>query len=60
VQSLIVPPVEYQPAKRYLLQLVDSALTIRYGRLLEQHSDWVWTVIEPQEPGAAASIGPMP
>lgn len=60
VQSLIVPPVEYQPAKRYLLQLVDSALTIRYGRLLEQHSDWVWTVIEPQEPGAAASGGPMP
>ena len=55
VQSLIVPPAEYQPARRYLLQMPGSARPIRYGRLLEQTSDWLWTVVEALEPDAAAT-----
>jgi hypothetical protein len=47
VHSLIVPPVEYQPAKRYMLRIPRSTRPIRYGRLIEQHADWVWTVVEP-------------
>jgi len=58
VQSLIVPPAEYQPAKRYLLQMPGSARPIRYGRLLEQTSDWLWTVVEALEPDAAATGAP--
>ena len=53
-QSLIIPPVEYQPSRRYTLQTANSQHTIRYGRVLEQHNDWLWTVIEPLEPDAAA------
>jgi hypothetical protein len=49
VQSLIIPPVEYQPTRRYTLQTPNTQRTIRYGRVLEQHTDWVWTVIEPLE-----------
>jgi hypothetical protein len=55
VQSLIVPPVEYQPARRYMLQMPGSARPIRYGRVLEQHSDWLWTVVEPLEHDDAAA-----
>ena len=54
VQSLIIPPVEYQPSRRHTLQTPGSQRTIRYGRVLEQHHDWVWTVIEPLEPDGAA------
>jgi hypothetical protein len=54
VQSLIIPPVEYQPSRRYTLQSPGSQLVIRYGRVLEQHIDWVWTVIEPIEAEGAA------
>ena len=50
VQSLIVPPVEYRADKRYMLQIPGAARPIRYGRLIEQHIDWVWTVVEPLEP----------
>ena len=53
VQSLIIPPVEYQPSRRYTLQTRGSQKTIRYGRVLEQHNDWLWTVIEPLEAGGA-------
>ncbi len=49
VQSLIVPAVEYQPAKRFKVQTVRSAHAIRLGRLLEQQPDWVWTAVEPLE-----------
>ena len=56
-QSLIIPPVEYQPSRRYTLQTPSSQHTIRYGRVLEQHNDWLWTVIEPLEPEAAAGHG---
>jgi hypothetical protein len=59
VQSLIIPPVEYQPSRRYTLQTANSQRAIRYGRVLEQYTDWVWTVIEPLEPeGAAATRAP--
>jgi len=55
VQSLIVPLAEYQPGRRYVLRTANSERVIRYGRLLEQHTDWVWTVIEPLETGVAAT-----
>jgi hypothetical protein len=55
VQSLIIPPVEYQSSRRYTLQAPHSLRAIRYGRVLEQHNDWVWTVIEPLEPDDAAA-----
>jgi len=58
VQSLIVPPVEYQPAKRYDLQLAELTRPMRYGRLFEQHTDWVWTVIDPIEPDVAPTAAP--
>jgi hypothetical protein len=47
VQSLVMPAVEYQPAKRFKLQLPTSESAVRLGRLLEQQPDWVWTSIEP-------------
>jgi hypothetical protein len=47
VQSLIVPAVEYHTSGIYTLRIGRSARTIRHGRLLEQHADWVWTVIDP-------------
>jgi len=49
VQSLIVPAVEYQPAKRFKVLTARSTNAIRFGRLLEQQPDWVWTAVEPQE-----------
>ena len=58
VQSLIIPPVEYLPSRRYTLQTPNSQCTIRYGRVLEQHNDWLWTVIEPLEPDGAATRTP--
>ena len=55
VQSLIVPAVEYHPSRHYTLRIGNSLRTIRrtirYGRLLEHHADWVWTVIDPVSPG---------
>jgi cyclic-di-GMP-binding protein len=47
VQSVIVPAVEYQPAKRLKLVTAESIHPIRFGRLIEQMADWVWTTIEP-------------
>jgi len=47
VQSLIVPAVEFHTSRVYTLRIGRSARTIRHGRLLEQHADWVWTVIDP-------------
>ena len=55
VQSLVIPAGEYHPSRRYTLRMGNSARTIRYGRLLEQHSDWVWTVIDPDSPGTVAA-----
>jgi hypothetical protein len=60
VQSLIVPAVEFQASHLYTLRTGRSARTIRHGRLLEQHADWVWTVIDPvpaesDAPGAGSA-----
>ena len=55
IQSLIMPAVEYQPAKRFKVQTDGSLNAIRLGRLLEQQPDWVWTAVEPfDRPGAGA------
>lgn len=51
--SLLVPPVEYQPERRYLLKLPGSARPIQYGAMLEQHADWVWSLLEPVESDAS-------
>ena len=55
VQSLIVPAGEYHASRIYTLQTGMSKRTIRHGRLLEQHADWVWTVIDPVPPGTDGS-----
>jgi hypothetical protein len=49
VQSVIVPAVEYQPTKRFKVVTAQSIHPIRFGRLIEQMSEWVWTTIEPVE-----------
>jgi hypothetical protein len=56
VQSLIVPAVEYQPVKRYRLSTSKADYTIRFGRLIEQQPDWIWTAIEPLQPGSKAAV----
>src|SRR5882672_2722266 len=58
VQSLVVPAVEYQPARRYLLSTSKADYSIRFGRLIEQQPDWIWTAIEPLQPGARAPATP--
>jgi hypothetical protein len=55
VQSLIVPAVEYHPSRQYALRVGNTARTIRYGSLLEQHADWVWIVIDPVSPESVAT-----
>ena len=47
VQSLIVPAVEYQPARRFRLNTPRQTVPIRFGRLIEQQPDWVWAAVEP-------------
>ena len=47
VQSLIVPAAEYQSSKRYRLMTSKADYTLRFGRLIEQQPDWIWTAIEP-------------
>jgi len=56
VQSLIVPAVEYQPVKRYRLSTSKTDYSIRFGRLIEQQPEWIWTAIEPLQPGSKAVI----
>jgi hypothetical protein len=46
VQSVIVPAIEYQPARRFKVVTPQSIHPIRFGRLIEQMADWVWTTIE--------------
>ncbi|MCC6869490.1 MAG: hypothetical protein IT522_11785 [Burkholderiales bacterium] len=46
VQSLIVPPAEYQPGKRLHLTSARASNPIRFGRVLERQSDWVWAMVE--------------
>jgi hypothetical protein len=58
VQSLVVPAVEYQPGKRYQVSTEKAGYRIRFGRLIEQQPDWVWTAIEPLEAGARVPVAP--
>jgi len=53
VQSLIMPAIEYQPARRFKLQTPGATHAVRLGRLLEQQPEWVWTAVEPFERGAS-------
>ncbi len=46
VQSLIVPAAEYQPTKRLKLMTSKAVNPIRFGRLLEQQTDWVWATVD--------------
>ena len=55
VQSLIVPAVEYQPARRYRLATSKTDYSIRFGRLIEQQPEWIWTAIEPLQSAARAN-----
>ena len=52
VQSLIVPAVEYQAAKRYQVSTDKAEYRVRFGRLIEQQPDWIWTAIEPFDNGS--------
>src|SRR5262249_19729759 len=47
VQTLVVPPGEYQPGKRLQMNVGRSSQRIAFGRMLEQHPDWVWATVEP-------------
>ena len=63
VQSLIVPAVEYRPARRFRLNTSRSTVPIRFGRLIEQQPDWVWAAVEPLDLGsgdlrAATTVSP--
>jgi cyclic-di-GMP-binding protein len=58
VQSLIVPAVEYQATKRYQVATEKAEYRIRFGRLIEQQPDWVWTAIEPLD-GSARAPAPV-
>ena len=60
VQSLIVPAVEYQPVKRYRLSTSKTDYTIRFGRLIEQQPDWIWTAIEPLQSGTKTTSPHVP
>jgi hypothetical protein len=57
VQTLVVPPGEYQPGKRLNMSVGHSSRRIAFGRVLEQHPDWVWATVESVEaaPRAAAA-----
>lgn len=59
VQTLVVPPGEYQPGKRLHMRIGQSSQRIGFGRVLEQHPDWVWATVEPlaaaAQPGTSAS-----
>jgi hypothetical protein len=55
VQSLIIPAIEYQPTRRFRLQTSQSASSIKFGRLIEQQPDWVWSTVEPIGLANAAS-----
>ncbi len=59
VQSLIVPAIEYQPAKRYLLATPSAQYSIRFGRLVEHQPEWVWTSIEALDPRHRTPASPL-
>ncbi|HEV2978821.1 MAG TPA: hypothetical protein VG425_14670 [Casimicrobiaceae bacterium] len=60
VQTLVVPPGEYQPGKRLHMSAAQSSRRIAFGRVLEQHPDWVWATVEPLVPATQASTSATP
>ena len=60
VQSLIVPPAEFQPARRFRLETTRAAYPVRFGSLLEQSPDWVWAAIEPIDLAVPPAAIPTP
>ena len=52
VQTLVVPPGEYQLGKRLRMSAGESSRKIAFGRKLEQHPDWVWATVESIDPSA--------
>lgn len=60
VQTLVVPPGKYQPGKRLHMSVGQSSQRIAFGRVLEQHPDWVWATVEPlvRPKQSAASASP--
>lgn len=55
VQSLIVPPAEFAPTRRFRLRTPKASYPIRFGGLLERAPDWIWAAIEPIDFGVAAA-----
>jgi hypothetical protein len=60
VQTLVVPPGEYQPGKRLYMNAAQSSQRIAFGRVLEQHPDWVWATVEPLVDAPQAAISATP
>ncbi len=60
VQTLVVPPGEYQAGKRLHMNVGPSSQRIAFGGLLEQHPDWVWATVEPLPTASSASPGTSP
>ena len=60
VQTLVVPPGEYQPGKRLQMSAARSSQRIAFGRVLEQHPDWVWATVEPLVPAPQAAESATP
>jgi hypothetical protein len=60
VQTLVVPPGEYQPGKRLHMSAAQSSQRIAFGRVLEQHPDWVWATVEPLVPAAQTAESATP
>jgi hypothetical protein len=60
VQTLVVPPGEYQPGKRLHMSVSQSSQRIAFGRVLEQHADWVWATVEPLAPAGQVATGSSP
>jgi hypothetical protein len=60
VQTLVVPPGEYQPGKRLHMTVGESSQRIAFGRLLEQHPDWVWATVEPLGAVTQGAAGASP
>jgi hypothetical protein len=59
VQSVVIPAVEYQPARRFRLKTPRTAFSVRFGRQLDAQADWTWAAIESLERSddLAAPIG---
>ena len=60
VQTLVVPPGEYQTGKRLHMNVGRSSQRIAFGRLLEEHPDWIWATVEPLPAANSAATGTSP